>query len=92
MNRLLTTYGTLILEDLVVLMFKTRDVRGGRGERRCLSLHVYRAECPLPSHLPKPIEFHPKLRILEGHLSYCDGQLQPFPHHSTDLQGTVDRR
>lgn len=34
MNRLLTTYGTLILEDLVVLMFKTRDVRGGRGERR----------------------------------------------------------
>ena len=34
MDRVLATYGTHILEDLVVLMFKTRDVRGGRGERR----------------------------------------------------------
>jgi len=34
MDRLLTHYETPVLEDLVALMFNTRDVRGGRGERR----------------------------------------------------------
>jgi hypothetical protein len=34
MDRLLANYETPVLEDLVALMFKTRDVRGGRGERR----------------------------------------------------------